>query len=389
MKKTLNYLAVFIFTISLFSFFPKTAYAIGGKCDLSMEIINKDGTRYTNQGIPYTFDGTINFECSTGIAFENTLYTYTGLIYPSNIEGKYDEYNRYQRITNIHPTTEKKFSYNGKLPTHTRGPWIIKFCKKDDDTCSQNNDYAGRAIFAMGDAPTATPVTVPCPIYNGAAPATPTNFDTITLYFNRNGYQGSFKIKVDGKTFITLLSQDSIIIDKNYSVGEHVVEISIDNLGAPSQSCPSAKFEIFPAPSGQPTPTVIPATPTPTPAIIPSSTTAPSVTPTGNLPPCKKDARDPNGKCNIVESAIGDIPTDPAAFVKTIFTVLLSMAGGWATYLIIVAGYGLMFSHGEAEKVKEAREEITSAIVGIVFMLLSLVILRVIGVDIFALPTFN
>lgn len=103
----------------------------------------------------------------------------------------------------------------------------------------------------------------------------------------------------------------------------------------------------------------------------------------------KRDKRERIVKCTKIDSAIGEIPTDPAEFVKKIFTVLLSMAGGWATYLIVVAGYKLMFSQGEAEAVKEAREEITSAIVGIVFMLLSLVILRVIGVDMFGLPTFR
>jgi hypothetical protein len=93
--------------------------------------------------------------------------------------------------------------------------------------------------------------------------------------------------------------------------------------------------------------------------------------------------------CSTVSTAIGDISTDPMQFIKFIFTVLLSMSGGWATYLIITAGYQLMFSQGEAEGVKEAQEKITSAIVGIVFMLLSFIILRVIGVDIFGIPTFK
>lgn len=94
-------------------------------------------------------------------------------------------------------------------------------------------------------------------------------------------------------------------------------------------------------------------------------------------------------KCIEVDTAIGPISTDPIQFIQFAFTVLLSMSGGWAAYLIIVAGYKLMFSHGEAEEVKEAREKITSAIVGIVFMLLSIIILRVIGVDIFDLPGFG
>lgn len=120
----------------------------------------------------------------------------------------------------------------------------------------------------------------------------------------------------------------------------------------------------------------------------------PSPTPTPTIPaaptfPCAKPPTKPNETCGAVETAIGPITTDPAEFIKTIFTVLLSMAGGWATYLIVTAGYQLMFSQGDAEGVKEAQEKITSAVVGIIFMILSFIILRVIGVDIFQLPTFG
>ncbi|GEM_PF-6486249 len=123
--------------------------------------------------------------------------------------------------------------------------------------------------------------------------------------------------------------------------------------------------------------------------VLPTSAparTAPSLTPTAPPFPCEqKDGRN----CKAVKTAIGNITTDPAEFIKTIFTVLLSMAGGWATYLFITAGYQLMFSQGDPENVKEAHEKITSALVGLVFMILSIGILRVIGLDIFGLPTFK
>lgn len=115
-----------------------------------------------------------------------------------------------------------------------------------------------------------------------------------------------------------------------------------------------------------------------------------SLSPTPIAPPFPCATFDSATKeCKSIATAIGNISTDPMQFIQFIFTVLLSMSGGWATYLIITAGYQLMFSHGEAEGVKEAQEKITSAVVGIVFMVLSLVILRVIGVDIFKLPTFG
>ncbi len=138
---------------------------------------------------------------------------------------------------------------------------------------------------------------------------------------------------------------------------------------------------------------------------VPANPPTPTVTgppPSPPLPPCNKfvDTRTeqevnpsqaPNTpyKCAEVDSALGHIATDPAPFIKSIFTILLSMAGGWAVVFIILAAYQLLMSRGDAEGTKEAREKITSAIVGVVFIILSIVILQVIGVDVFKLPTFQ
>lgn len=45
-----------------------------------------------------------------------------------------------------------------------------------------------------------------------------------------------------------------------------------------------------------------------------------------------------------------------------------------------------MTSQGDHEKVKEAREILTSAIIGLLFLIFSLVILEVIGVDLLHIP---
>ena len=66
--------------------------------------------------------------------------------------------------------------------------------------------------------------------------------------------------------------------------------------------------------------------------------------------------------------------TLPAAFYNILFPlgILLGVAG------IIMAGYSYMTSQGNPEKVKEANEKISSAIVGVFFIVLSMVLLRVI-----------
>jgi hypothetical protein len=101
--------------------------------------------------------------------------------------------------------------------------------------------------------------------------------------------------------------------------------------------------------------------------------------------PC---VRTENGHC-VVSTAIGEISTDPPEFIKKIFTVVLGLAGGIALIMIIIAGYKFMTSAGNPEALKGATEQLTSAIVGLLFIILSFVILQIIGVDILKIPGFT
>ncbi len=48
-----------------------------------------------------------------------------------------------------------------------------------------------------------------------------------------------------------------------------------------------------------------------------------------------------------------------------------------------------MASSGNPEKVQAAREQLTSAVVGLLFIIFSITILQVIGVDILHIPGLN
>lgn len=89
---------------------------------------------------------------------------------------------------------------------------------------------------------------------------------------------------------------------------------------------------------------------------------------------------------NVCHTAFGDISTNPEAFVGKVFAILLSLSGGIALILIIISGYRLMTSQGNPEKVQAAREQLTSAIIGLLFIIFSLAILQIIGVDILRIP---
>lgn len=97
-----------------------------------------------------------------------------------------------------------------------------------------------------------------------------------------------------------------------------------------------------------------------------------------------------NGVCNAVSTGLGiNINTSAGGFVGSFFTILLSLAGGVAVLLIIVSGYNMMMSQGNAEKVKAAQETLTAAIIGLLFMIFSTTILQIIGVNILHIPQFG
>jgi hypothetical protein len=94
----------------------------------------------------------------------------------------------------------------------------------------------------------------------------------------------------------------------------------------------------------------------------------------------------PGGEC---QTALGPLSTDPLKLITRIFSIVLAIAGIAALSLIIASGYRLMVSQGNPEQVKGAREQLTAAIIGLLFIIFSLVILQVIGANILSIPGFN
>jgi Type IV secretion system pilin len=94
------------------------------------------------------------------------------------------------------------------------------------------------------------------------------------------------------------------------------------------------------------------------------------------------------GQCEDFSSAIGNIATQPEGFIQSIFAILLSVSGGIALLLIIKAGYQLMTSQGNPEHIKNGRDQLIAAIVGLIFLIFSFVFLQLIGFDILNIPGF-
>lgn len=96
-----------------------------------------------------------------------------------------------------------------------------------------------------------------------------------------------------------------------------------------------------------------------------------------------------SGKYFLCNTGIGPINADPSGFARSILRIFLGLAGGILLILIILNGYKLMTSQGDPEKIKDAREGIIAAIAGILLIIFSLSILRLITSDILGIPGFS
>jgi len=91
-----------------------------------------------------------------------------------------------------------------------------------------------------------------------------------------------------------------------------------------------------------------------------------------------------------VWSAIGCIPSgDLNKFVGWFLSKLIFVASGIAFLLMAFGALQILTSAGSPEKVQAGKELITSALAGLIFIILSLFLLKLIGVDILQIPGFG
>jgi hypothetical protein len=90
-----------------------------------------------------------------------------------------------------------------------------------------------------------------------------------------------------------------------------------------------------------------------------------------------------------VWTAVGCIPQDPASAIESLVKIGLGIAGGVVLIMIIVGAFMLSASQGDPNKVGEAKEIITSAIIGLIFIIFSVTLLQFIGVEILHIPGFG
>lgn len=89
-------------------------------------------------------------------------------------------------------------------------------------------------------------------------------------------------------------------------------------------------------------------------------------------------------------TALGCIPLDVSTFITSyILKTGIGIAGGVALLCILYSAFRMQTSMGNAEAIKKAQENLTACITGLIIIIFSVLILKIIGVDILRIPGFG
>lgn len=83
-----------------------------------------------------------------------------------------------------------------------------------------------------------------------------------------------------------------------------------------------------------------------------------------------------------IKTAIGCVPTDPKTLINGLLKVGAGAGGGISLLLMIAGAFQMITSAGDQNRLQAAREQFTNAVIGLLFILFSVLLLRIIGVDI-------
>ena len=107
-------------------------------------------------------------------------------------------------------------------------------------------------------------------------------------------------------------------------------------------------------------------------------------------PPSYSNPLGCGGNPNALNTAIGCIPIgEPSTFIAFVLRWAMGIGGGIAFLLILYAGFQIVSSSGNPEKIQAGQELLTAAIAGIVLLLFSIFILRFVGIDILGISSFG
>lgn len=87
-----------------------------------------------------------------------------------------------------------------------------------------------------------------------------------------------------------------------------------------------------------------------------------------------------------VKTAIGCISTKPQDLITAFIKLATGISGGIALLLMIFASIKMILSHGNADQLKSGRDQFTSAVIGLLFVIFAVFLMQLIGVNILDIP---
>lgn len=91
-----------------------------------------------------------------------------------------------------------------------------------------------------------------------------------------------------------------------------------------------------------------------------------------------------------MKTAIGCLPIyNLNEFIKWVVLIVVPIASGIAFLLMISGAFQIISSSGDPKKVQSGKELITSAFSGLLFIILTIFLLKLLGVDILHIPGFS
>lgn len=88
-------------------------------------------------------------------------------------------------------------------------------------------------------------------------------------------------------------------------------------------------------------------------------------------------------------TAVGCISQDPRDLVSKFINIGIGISGGIALLIILASAFSLTMSQGDLKKTSDAKEWLTAAVIGLIFIILSVSILEFIGNTVLRIPGFG
>ena len=100
---------------------------------------------------------------------------------------------------------------------------------------------------------------------------------------------------------------------------------------------------------------------------------------------------DPTVGCSAseVNTALGCIPFENKGFTAALLRFLAGTAGAISLVVMLMATIQIMTGGGNPEQVKKGKELFTGAITGLLFIIFSVVLMRIVASDVLQIPGFE